>query len=858
MNNFFILTFFFFLSFNVISQNPPIANDDDGGVLVQDGVDGLVLILLNDSDADGNPSAPVNGVGQFTVDLDPNTAGIQSSFTTPDGTNWALNVSTGLILCDPAAGFNGTTTITYQLCDPMGACDDAIIAFSVTPSGNSTPDGIDDDGGSLTQDGADGTVDILANDIDLNGNPTAPTNGVGQFTVDVDPILPGIQTSIVSPIDGSTWTYDPATGILTCNPAAGFTGTTTGGYYLCDPDGACDATFVIVTFIVNPAGGSNPPLANDDNGGSIVQDGADGTVEIISNDTDIDGNPSVPTNGVGQFTVDVDPLTAGVQTTFVSPLDGTTWTYDPATGIITCNPADGFNGTTTTIYTLCDPTGVCANATITFVVTPLATNNTPVAVDDASTTAFETPVTTTVLANDNDPDGDPLTVTISVQSADGNAVVNGDNTITFTPNAGFSGTTTYTYQICDNGSPALCATAIVTITVNAAGINSAPNATDDITFTAFETPTTTGVTSNDDDPDGDNLTVTIVTQSPDGNAVVNGNGSITFTPNAGFSGTATYTYQICDDGTPVLCDQATVTITVGTETNIAPVAENDADNTAYETPVTTSVLGNDYDLNGDNLTVSIVIQSLDGIAVVNGNGTITFTPNTGFSGTTSYVYEICDDGVPIMCEQGTVTITVAPTTANVAPIAIDDIGTCEENGVNGLIYFLSNDSDINNNGNPITDDTHTIDLDVNTPGIQSTFISLSPAVTWTYLPEFDVLVVDPGQDVGGTITLTYEICDNNTPPLCDQGVITVNITPSTASIDEINNLFSIFPNPVTDVLTILSNENIENVNIYSSDGKVLIHSDLNKFNVSELNAGIYFVEVKLLNGLVKRNTFMKL
>jgi hypothetical protein len=48
--------------------------------------------------------------------------------------------------------------------------------------------------------------------------------------------------------------------------------------------------------------------------------------------------------------------------------------------------------------------------------------------------------------------------------------VNSNGTITFTPNAGFTGVTTFVYEICDNGSPALCATATVTITVSVVGI----------------------------------------------------------------------------------------------------------------------------------------------------------------------------------------------------------------------------------------------------------------------------------------------------------------------------------------------------------------------------------------------------
>jgi photosystem II stability/assembly factor-like uncharacterized protein len=148
-----------------------------------------------------------------------------------------------------------------------------------------------------------------------------------------------------------------------------------------------------------------------------------------------------------------------------------------------------------------------------------AANTPPIAQDDASTTAFNTPVTTNVLANDSDPGGalNPASVTVTVPSPNGTTSVNTTTgAITFTPTAGFVGTTTYTYQVCDNGSPALCATATVTITVNAA-VNNPPVAQNDASTTAFETPVTTNVLANDSDPDGDILTVSIVSQSANGN-----------------------------------------------------------------------------------------------------------------------------------------------------------------------------------------------------------------------------------------------------------------------------------------------------------------------------------------------------
>jgi hypothetical protein len=71
------------------------------------------------------------------------------------------------------------------------------------------------------------------------------------------------------------------------------------------------------------------------------------------------------------------------------------------------------------------------------------------------------------------------------------------------------------------------------------------------------------VVANDFDMEGDAFTVTSNTQPANGTLVNNGNGTFTYTPNAGFEGVDTFTYTICDDVTPTpACDTATVAITV--------------------------------------------------------------------------------------------------------------------------------------------------------------------------------------------------------------------------------------------------------------------------------------------------------
>jgi hypothetical protein len=312
-------------------------------------------------------------------------------------------------------------------------------------------------------------------------------------------------------------------------------------------------------------------------------------------------------------------------------------------------------------------------------VTVNAVNDAPLAVDDVTVTDEETPVTLSVVGNDDDPNDplgniDPTSVTTTgvLQAANGTVTVNGDGTVTYTPNADYNGKDIFEYIVCDDGNPlpALCDTAIVTVTVNP--VNDPPVAIDDVTVTNEDTPVTLSVISNDDDPndplgniDPSSVTTTGVLQPMNGTVTVNGDGTVTYTPNADFNGEDSFEYIVCDDGTPLpaLCDTALVIVTVN-PVNDPPVAIDDVTVTDEETPVVINVNSNDTDLDGNidpsSVTTDGVIQPSNGTVTVNADGTITYTPESGFFGEDTFEYIICDDGTPLPgeCDTALVTITV--------------------------------------------------------------------------------------------------------------------------------------------------------------------------------------------------------
>jgi hypothetical protein len=136
------------------------------------------------------------------------------------------------------------------------------------------------------------------------------------------------------------------------------------------------------------------------------------------------------------------------------------------------------------------------------------------------------------------------------------------------------------------------------------------------------------------------LSGTILTFNGSGNTTVN----------------VTYTYTLT--GCPI---SATAGVEFLTENcNIPPIANDDVASTNEDTPVVINVPSNDTDSNGLNLSsVSITTPPVNGTLTVNSStGNITYTPNLNYSGSDSFVYTICDNGIPVMCDQATVTITV--------------------------------------------------------------------------------------------------------------------------------------------------------------------------------------------------------
>jgi len=183
-------------------------------------------------------------------------------------------------------------------------------------------------------------------------------------------------------------------------------------------------------------------------------------------------------------------------------------------------------------------------------------NSVPLADNDAVTTSEDTEAAVSPLANDTDADGDVLFITDFEQPAHGVVVANGDDTLTYTPDADYFGVDSFTYTISDGQGGFDSAT--VTITVDA--VQDGPVASDDTVAVSEDVAMVISPLANDTDADGDALTVTAFTQPAHGTLVDNGDGTWTYTPAAGWSGVDSFTYTVSDGAGGE--DTGTVTLTV--------------------------------------------------------------------------------------------------------------------------------------------------------------------------------------------------------------------------------------------------------------------------------------------------------
>ena len=620
---------------------PPIVANPDRGNIPNGANGGTVSNVLSNDRLNGNV---------------PSTNSVTLTWgTVPSG--WTGN-SDGTITV-PAGTRSGTYTVTYTICDKLNTSNCS--STSVTVTVGVPPIVANPDTGNIPNGANGGTVSSVIPDDSYNGQTPPPA---GTVTATFNNIPSG-------------WTGNPD-GTITV-PAGTRSGTYTMTYHICDALGNCSNEATVTVTV-----GAPPIVATDDN--RTIPDGTTGgtVTNVLTNDT-LNGIP------VGN--------TTSVTLTWTNTPAG--WTGNPD-GTVTV-PPNTPAGVYTITYTICEkanPTN-CDSAVVTVTVSvpsvALKANDDPAAGTFTNTIGG---TTTSVLANDTyngvpNPSLSSVTLTWNTATPTG-FTYNNDGTITVA-----AGTATGTYQIsytiCTKVGTVTCSTATATVRVVAATPTPTVNATDDH-FTATTTGVIGNVLTNDTVDTTQSATTTNVTISV--TTVAQGVGTSTTVPvlnpatgdvtvpNNTPSGTYTIVYQICTVATPTACDTATVTVVVPPAT-VTPTIEavDDTATTTLNTPVNINVLSNDKDY-GTTPQVSLQAPPSNGTAIVNADGNISYTPNTNYSGTDSFVYELCDGAGN--CVTATVTIDVIADIIPYNAISVDGDGINDHFQIGGIEAYPDN------------------------------------------------------------------------------------------------------------------------------------------------------------------------
>jgi subtilisin family serine protease len=224
-------------------------------------------------------------------------------------------------------------------------------------------------------------------------------------------------------------------------------------------------------------------------------------------------------------------------------------TVGPASGRIAWTPTHAQLGSNAVTLVVTDPGG--HGATQSFTVRVASANSLPVAVNDSYSVAAGATLTVAtpgVLANDRDADGDRISAQLASAPAHGKLTLGADGAIRYVPAAGFAGADSFSYRGADAGGAGNVA--VVALSVTAAPVAAADSFSAPVFRAAPYSPQRLALLANDSAASGATLVPSSVTllSAPDhgGKAVVNSDGTVSYTPPQRFAGVETFRYRVRD------------------------------------------------------------------------------------------------------------------------------------------------------------------------------------------------------------------------------------------------------------------------------------------------------------------------
>jgi hypothetical protein len=757
----------------------------------------LTVTAVNDPPTGANKTVTIVEDTPYTF------AGADFGFADTDG-NALLSVRITTI---PGAGVLRNDGVLVNAGDFVSAADIAAGKLVFTPAGNASGSPhasftfqVRDDGGGADLDATARTFRFnvtAANDAPTTTEVSLPgaTEDVGTITITTAQLLANAgdvdgDTLTISDLAASAGTLvNNGDGTWTLTRAANYNGTVTFTYSLSDGTAIVAATARLVVAAVNDAPTNSGEVqfsdqAEDSGAVTITRE------QLLANAADVDGD-----------TLQVVNLTTSPGVTVVNNNDGT-WTLTRGAN---------FNGNISFNYDITDGSATIAGTArmrVTAVEDPPTTTHVTLAgvLEDAG------PITITeaeLLANANDPDGDPLRVT-QLRASTGTLVNNGDGTWTYTADPNYNGTVDFTYNVRDRSTLA-AGTASLVITP----VQDPPTTSEVILGPVLEdsgtvTITTAQLLANAIDPDLEALTVSNVSVQPGFTLVNNGNGTWTVTLPANFNGSIDFTYDITSADGTTIAGSASLAVTAvnddftdGNET--VTVAEDSGLATGNVLGGTSSVDGPvsvaSFQVAGD-ATVYTAGQTAivaGGTITILANGNYTFTPAADWNGAFPVVSYTVTDGSGTD-DTSTLTLTVTPvndnfTDGNETDSVAEDTtatgnvltGTSSVDGAVTVVSFqVAGDATVYLAGQTATVAGGTITI------LSNGDYTFTPAADWNgVVPVLSYTVTDgSGANDTSTLALTVTLVNDNftdgneTDTVAeDSGPATGNVLGGTSSVD---------------------------------------------------------------------------
>ncbi|TNC05858.1 tandem-95 repeat protein, partial [Vibrio diabolicus] len=534
--------------------------DDDGGVI--SGNANLDIKPVNDAPIATNDAIQTDEDSQVVIDVLANDSDIEGddlSITSASVSEkqGIVEIVDGKLVFTPAENFNGNATISYTISD--GELEDEAQVSVTVNSVNDAPIASNDT--TITEEDSSVTIDVLPNDTDIDGDKLS------------------IQSASVPSDQGTVEIID---GKLVFTPAENFHGDAEITYTITDGALTDQATVNVTVNAVNDTPVVESSIADQ----TLAEDFTPYTIDLNTAFSDVDGDLAFSVSGNSNVNVSIE------------------------NGIATISPTADWNGSEELMFTATDPSGESASQTVNFTVAPVADIE-----SDRATVVEDTPTIINVLGNDTF-EGDDKVVSLDTSKgpANGTVSVNPDGSVTYTPNDNYHGTDSFTYIVTSGG-----VLESTTVNVDVTPVNDAPMAKDDTATTQEDTAVTIDVLTNDNDVDGDKLSIESASVPKEQGTVEVVDGKLVFTPAENFNGDAEITYIVTDGQ---LTDEAKVTVTVN-PVNDAPTIKVDAVESITEDAVSTDTVVatltvHDTDTPEDELTVLLENNS-NGYFVLVGN-----------------------------------------------------------------------------------------------------------------------------------------------------------------------------------------------------------------------------------------------